>query len=45
MGERGADLAAADRLDEVPPYHLLRRRDFGMLETPVGACILYAAAD
>ncbi|MDY0170821.1 MAG: hypothetical protein RBS80_30040, partial [Thermoguttaceae bacterium] len=43
-GERGADLAAADRLDEVTAYYLLHRHDFGMDEAPVGACILYATA-
>lgn len=43
-GERGADMAAADRLDEVTAYYLLHRHDFGMDEAPVGACILYATA-
>lgn len=43
-GERGADLSAADRLDEVTAYYLLHRHDFGMAEAPVGACILYATA-
>ena len=43
-GERGADLGAADRLDEVSAYYLLHRHDFGMLDAPVGACILYATA-
>lgn len=43
-GERGSDLAAADRLDEVTAYYLLHRHDFGMDEAPVGACILYATA-
>lgn len=43
-GERGADLAAADRLDEVSAYYLLHRHDFGLDEAPVGACILYATA-
>ena len=43
-GERGADLAAADRLDEVTAYYLLHRNDFGMDEAPMGACILYATA-
>jgi adenine-specific DNA methylase len=43
-GEKGADLAAADRLDEVTAYYLLHRHDFGMEEAPVGACILYATA-
>ena len=43
-GERGADLSAADRLDEVTAYYLLHRHDFGMDEAPVGACILYATA-
>ncbi len=43
-GERedGADLAAADRLDEPTAYYLLHRHDFGMDEAPAGACILYA---
>lgn len=43
-GEQGADLAAADKLDEVTAYYLLHRHDFGMDEAPVGACILYATA-
>ncbi len=43
-GERGADLSAADRLDDVTAYYLLHRHDFGMDEAPVGACILYATA-
>jgi len=43
-GDKGSDLAAADRLDEVTAYYLLHRHDFGMDEAPVGACILYATA-
>lgn len=43
-GEQGADMAAADRLDEVTAYYLLHRHDFKMNEAPVGACILYATA-
>jgi adenine-specific DNA methylase len=43
-GEKGSDLAAADRLDEVTAYYLLHRHDFGLDEAPVGACILYATA-
>jgi hypothetical protein len=43
-GEQGADMAAADRLDEVSAYYLLHRHDFGMDEAPFGACILYATA-
>jgi putative DNA methylase len=43
-GEHGADMAAADRLDEVSAYYLLHRHDFGLEEAPVGACILYATA-
>lgn len=43
-GEQGADMAAADRLDEVTAYYLLHRHDFGLDEAPVGACILYATA-
>jgi len=43
-GEQGADMAAADRLDEVTAYYLLHRHDFGMDEAPAGACILYATA-
>ena len=43
-GERGADLAAADRLDEVSAYYLLHRHDFGLEDAPAGACILYATA-
>ena len=43
-GEQGADMAAADRLDEVTAYYLLHRHDFGLDDAPVGACILYATA-
>ena len=43
-GERGADLSAADRLDEVTAYYLLHRHDFGVKDAPIGACILYATA-
>ena len=43
-GDKGADTAAADRLDEVTAYYLLHRNDFGLDEAPVGACILYATA-
>lgn len=43
-GEKGADLSAADRLDEVTAYYLLHRHDFGLDDAPVGACILYATA-
>lgn len=43
-GEQGADLTAADRLDEVSAYYLLHRHDFGLEDAPVGACILYATA-
>ncbi|MCC6661395.1 MAG: hypothetical protein IT437_10970 [Phycisphaerales bacterium] len=43
-GEKGSDLAAADRLDEVTAYYLLHRRYFGLEDAPVGACILYATA-
>ena len=43
-GEQGADMAAADRLDEVTAYYLLHRHDFKMDDAPVGACILYATA-
>lgn len=43
-GEHGADMAAADRLDDVTAYYLLHRNDFKMDEAPVGACILYATA-
>ena len=43
-GEQGADIAAADRLDEVTAYYLLHRHDFGTEDAPVGACILYATA-
>lgn len=43
-GEHGADLSAADRLDEVTAYYLLHRHDFGLDDAPVGACILYATA-
>jgi len=38
----GAELSAADRLDEPTAYYLLHRHDFGLDEAPVGACILYA---
>jgi hypothetical protein len=40
----GADLAAADRMDAPTAYYLLHRHDFGLEETPSGACILYATA-
>jgi putative DNA methylase len=43
-GEQGADMAAADRLDEVTAYYLLHRRYFGIDDAPIGACILYATA-
>ena len=43
-GEHGANLSAADRLDEVTAYYLLHRHDFGMKDAPIGACILYATA-
>jgi putative DNA methylase len=43
-GEQGADMAAADRLDEVTAYYLLHRNDFKLDDAPVGACILYATA-
>jgi adenine-specific DNA methylase len=43
-GEQGADLAAADRLDDVTAYYLLHRHDFELDDAPVGACILYATA-
>lgn len=43
-GDKGADMAAADRLDEVSAYYLLHRHDFKMDDAPVGACILYATA-
>jgi len=43
-GEHGADMSAADRLDEVTAYYLLHRNDFLMDDAPVGACILYATA-
>jgi adenine-specific DNA methylase len=42
--EGDADMAAADRLDEVTAYYLLHRHDFGMDEAPAGACILYAVS-
>ena len=38
----GADVAAADRLDEPTAYYLLHRNDFGLEEAPAGAVILYA---
>jgi len=43
-GEQGADMAAADRLDDVTAYYLLHRHDFKLDDAPVGACILYATA-
>ena len=43
-GEQGADMAAADRLDDVTAYYLLHRNDFKLDDAPVGACILYATA-
>ena len=33
---------AATGLDDVTTYYLLHRQDFGMAETPIGGCILYA---
>jgi putative DNA methylase len=33
---------AASYLDDVTAYYLLHRHTFGMEETPIGACILYA---
>jgi adenine-specific DNA methylase len=41
-GDREADAAAMDRLDEPTAYYLLHRHDFGMHDAPAGACILYA---
>lgn len=35
---------AAGELDGVTAYYLLHRHDFGMRETPAGACILYAVS-
>lgn len=43
-GDRGADLAAADRMDAPTAYYLLHRHDFGLEGAPSGACILYATA-
>jgi len=43
-GSREADWAAADQMDAPTAYYLLHRRDFGLEEAPVGACILYATA-
>src|SRR6185369_15235204 len=43
-GDQGADMAAADRLDDVTAYYLLHRHDFKSDDAPVGACILYATA-
>lgn len=36
------DPEAASGLDDITAYYLLHRRTFGMEETPIGACILYA---
>ncbi|MBF0296600.1 MAG: DUF1156 domain-containing protein [Magnetococcales bacterium] len=33
-----------ERMDALTAYYLLHRHDFGMDETPIGACILYATA-
>jgi len=40
----GADMAAADQLDEPTAYYLLHRNDFGIEEAPAGTCILYAVS-
>jgi putative DNA methylase len=37
-----ADAGAVIGLDDVTTYYLLHRHDFGMEDTPAGACILYA---
>jgi putative DNA methylase len=36
------DSEVASGLDDITAYYLLHRRTFGMEETPIGACILYA---
>jgi putative DNA methylase len=36
--------AAGERLDAVTSYYLLHRNDFGFVEAPAGACILYAVS-
>jgi hypothetical protein len=43
-GEKGVDLAAAERMDAPTAYYLLHRHDFGLDDAPAGACILYATA-
>ncbi len=40
----GANMAAADQMDEPTAYYLLHRHDFGLDQAPAGACILYATA-
>jgi adenine-specific DNA methylase len=37
-----SDAEAVTGLDDVTTYYLLHRHDFGMEDTPAGACILYA---
>jgi len=41
LAESGVEEAATG-LDDVTTYYLLHRHDFGMAESPVGPCILYA---
>jgi hypothetical protein len=36
------DAEATTGLDDVTTYYLLHRKDFGLDEAPIGACILYA---
>jgi len=38
------DAEAVSGLDDVTTYYMLHRHDFGMEDTPAGACILYAVS-
>jgi adenine-specific DNA methylase len=39
---RNGDTEAVSGLDDLTTYYLLHRHDFGLEETPIGPCILYA---
>jgi len=38
------DAEAVSGLDDITTYYMLHRHDFGMEDTPAGACILYAVS-
>jgi len=40
----GEDFQAVSGLDDVTTYYLLHRKDFGLEDAPIGACILYAVS-